>query len=178
MANQVATASISASSSVAAAMTTHWGARAALSGLASVSASVTESTKITTIPSTGGFAGITVNPTPYVYAAVQTILAAMADASNPPQKARGLIVMGPLPYVVIYGVAGSALALRTGGTTTTLSQQTMIAAMGCAVMPSTALLWAAVANYLFNNPLLLHADGFSATKTITGNSISVIDVTP
>lgn len=141
-------------------------------------ANSTEAVKLATIPSTGGFAGITVDPTSFVYAAVQVILAQVAYASNGATKASAILVMGPLPYVEIHGIAGSPFNLATGAMNISLPQQYMITAMGCAITPYTALLWSAVANYLFQNPTLLHADGFSATRTSTSDGKSIIDMIP
>lgn len=178
MANQVATATITASSSISATSRAHYAGHDTIQALASLACNATEGVKLGFIPSTAGFGGITVDPTSYVYGASQAILAAIADASNGASKARAILVMGPLPYVEIYGVAGSALNLRTGGTNSTLSQQYMITSMGVAITPYTTTLWSAVANFLFNNPKILHADGFQATATTTSEGASVLDMLP
>jgi|HubBroStandDraft_2_1064218.scaffolds.fasta_scaffold360307_2 hypothetical protein len=152
-------------------------AAASLAGSSSVSASLSLIVKLTSVPSTAGFAGITVDPTPYVYAAAQAILAAIVDASNV-TKARAVLVMGTSPYVNIFGVAGSALAIRTGGVNSTLPTQYMASVIAPPGMSTTfaTTLWSAVANYLFTNPTLLHADGFSATRIVTSDGATMLDM--
>jgi hypothetical protein len=179
MSDQAATATISTSATFSASAKAHYAStRASISGTASIAASASEAVKLSAVPSTAGFAGINIDPTAYVNAAANFISAAVADASNGSLKARATIVMGPLPYVVIDGVAGSPLATRTGGTHNLLSQQTMIAAIGCTPNAYTALVWAAVANYLFHNTELLHADAFQTAETRTSDGISIVDMYP
>lgn len=143
-----------------------------------MSANTSEGVKTSANPSTAGFAGITLNPAPYISAAASVILAAVADGSNGANKAQVSLVMGPLPYVVITAAVGSPFNLRTGGTTNTLSQQNMIQAMGCTPGAFTALLWNAVANFLFNNPIWLHADGFQTALPTRSNGASILDILP
>jgi len=178
MANQAATATISTSATFSASAKAHYISTAAAHALASLSCSGTEAVKLFSVPSTAGFAGITIDPTSYVNAAATFISAAIQDASNGATKARAVIVMGPLPYVVVDGVTGSPLATRTGSTHSILSQQTMIAAIGCTPGPYTALIWAAVANYLFHNTELLHAGGFQTAESRTSDGASILDMYP
>ncbi len=153
------------------------GARAAILANSSISANATEAAPFRPAPSTAGFAGITVDPTPYVYAAAQAILAAVQDASNPPTMAQALLVMSTTPYVEINGVAGSPLALRTGATRTLLSTGTMIGIItGGPTTTYSTNLWAAVANFLFKNPEMLVLDGFSSTGLVRSDGREVLDI--
>jgi hypothetical protein len=158
-------------------------AAASLAGSSAVSANLSLIVKLPAILSTGGFGGISVDPTSYVYAAAQTIMAAITDASFGGTKARAILVMPRgtygLPYVNILGVVGSALYTRTGGPNSQLSPQSMIAA----IAPSQSgafvqTLWVAVANFLMQNPALLHADGFQTTRTLTGVGPSILEMYP
>ncbi len=39
-------------------------------------------------------------------------------------------------------------------------------------------LWLAIANFLFYNPTILHADGFAATRTVTSDGTLALDMIP
>jgi hypothetical protein len=179
MANQVATAAISATSSASATAKAIHGCHASISAFATLTASASEKIKSSGVRTTGGFAGISVDPTAYVYAAAQAILAAVTNASSGTNYAQALLVSGPQPYVLINGVPGSNLQTTTGATSTILSANSMITAITGAVPPFPTFavnLWSAVANYLQANPSLLVQDGFSTTRSVRSDGAQVLDI--